>query len=99
MHVNPFENETKPLSEYETLSLRLHLHECKVQEQFDKLHTKMNTSNASLDELVSLFKGAKTLYSLAGSAGKLTIKFSAFVVALGALVAMGKYLIFGGTRP
>jgi phosphoserine phosphatase len=88
--------EASPLTEYETLALRISLLEGSTKEQFDALRAEVREGNANVAELVELFKGAKQVVAFASTAGAITIKFSAFILAISAMIAVIKVWLIGG---
>jgi hypothetical protein len=69
-----------------------------LREDMDEKHREvmnaLSESNASNAELLNLFNGGKAALSFVRGVGKVTIAFSAFMAALGAVWVIMKALFF-----
>jgi len=69
-----------------------------LREDMDEKHREvmsaLSESNASNAELLTLFNGGKAALGFVRAAGKITIAFSAFMAALGAVWVILKALFF-----
>ena len=106
-------DEGEPGTEFQSLSDRIFMLENQfeefnatrivlLQELYDRIdhgiaqNAEMLQQNA---EMLHLFKEAKQVVSFVRVAGLISMKFSAFIVAIAAAIAAVKVFIFGGPPP
>ena len=83
---------TEPSTEYQSLSDQF----ASLELEVSGVREEMRAQTAVMGDLLEAWQGAKSLVGAVKVAGAITIKFSAFVLAVSAMVAAVKLWIIGG---
>ena len=95
-------NDPVSMTEYELVSLRCHLIENQLGDVKLLFQQSINDGREReklLLEIIELFKASKNVVTFAATIGRITIKVSAFIVAIGAMILTIRGLFSGGTKP